>query len=468
VRTGTILPTVRLRRPPDLDNGIVTSARSRRRFLAVGAVALAAAGGLVAVTRPSGPGTPVEVQAAGDSPPGDVGDLLPGPSSAPTEATAPGSSSTSSSTTGPATGPTTVTTGRPTATSGPTTTTTTGVCAPAAPVYAFGLWRQPDGDGWAAGANPALQRSTDGGRTWGPACLPASAVSGAGALHAVAFTYYGYHGWVVGGSGGRPVALRTVDGGDRWLAGRLPDGLAGSLTDAAFADFPHGWAVGHLTGTGPANATGGILLATSDGGATWTERPLPEGIGRLSRLATVGASHAWAVGMKLDGTPVVVATTDGGATWTAQTLPGGIRELRDVAFVDTRRGWAVGALPVPHPVEADRADPGVILTTADGGATWTEQATTVGSLWSVSAVDADTVFAGGGYGLFSTTDGGTTWAKQPFTLPALDAISFTDATSGWVTHSMFSTVCRTEDGGRTWVPTPLKSTVTPAPCTPVL
>ena len=136
--------------------------------------------------------------------------------------------------------------------------------------------------------------------------------------------------------------------------------------------------------------------------------------------------------------------------------------------MDARRGWAVGALPVPQPVEPDRADPGVILTTADGGATWTEQARTVGSLWSLSAVDAATAFAGGGYGLFSTVDGGTTWVKQPFTLPALDAISFTDATHGWVTHSMLSTVCRTDDGGRTWVPAPLKNTVTARACTPVL
>jgi photosystem II stability/assembly factor-like uncharacterized protein len=357
---------------------------------------------------------------------------------------------------------------RLTTTSAPTTTTTIEVCAPAAPVYAFGLWRRPDGNGWAAGANPTLQRSTDGGQTWAPACLPASAVPGAGALYGVTFGEDGQHGWVAGGSGGRPVLLRTADGGDRWLAARLPDGIAGGLTDVAFADLRHGWAVGHLTGTGPANAAGGLLLATTDGGATWTAQALPDGIGRLGRVAVVDAGHAWATGTTLAGRPVVVATTDGGATWTSQTLPDGIRELRDVAFVGRERGWAVGALPVPQPSEAGKDDPGVILTTTDGGASWIEQARTVGSLWSVAAVDSSTVFAGGGYGLFSTTDGGAAWAKQPFTLPALDAISFTDASHGWVTHSMFSTVCRTDDGGRTWVPSALKSTATPRPCTPVL
>jgi photosystem II stability/assembly factor-like uncharacterized protein len=174
------------------------------------------------------------------------------------------------------------------------------------------------------------------------------------------------------------------------------------------------------------------------------------------------------VGTSTEGRPVIIATADGGATWSPQSLPGGIRELRDVAFVDRQRGWAVGARPVAQPAEPGRDDPGVILTTADGGATWTEQADTVGSLWSIDAIDARTVFAGGGYGLFSTTDGGVTWSKQKFALPALDAVSFTDATHGWVTHSMFSTVCRTDDGGRTWVPSALRSTVTPKPCTPDL
>lgn len=421
-------------------------------------MALVAVGGLVAVSRPSPSGKAVEVRTAGDAPLTTLTRPVTSTIDV-TPTTKPRRLTTTSA-------PTTTT--APTTIAAPTTTTTTEVCAAAAPVYAFGVWRRPDGNGWAAGANPALQRSADGGQTWVPACLPASAVSGPGALYAVAFDDDGRHGWVAGGSGGRPVVLRTADGGGRWLAARLPGGIAGGLSDVGFADLRHGWAVGHLTGTGPANAAGGLLLATSDGGATWRAQTLPDGIGRLGRIAVAGATHGWATGTTLAGRPVVVATIDGGATWTSQPLPDGIRELRDLAFVDRERGWAVGALTVTQPPEAGNEDPGVILTTTDGGATWTEQARTVGSLWSVAAVDASTVFAGGAYGLFSTTDGGATWARQPFALPALDAISFTDPTHGWVTHSMFSTVCRTDDGGRTWVPSALKSTATPRPCTPVL
>ena len=73
--------------------------------------------------------------------------------------------------------------------------------------------------------------------------------------------------------------------------------------------------------------------------------------------------------------------------------------------------------------------------------------------------------AGGGYGLFSTHDGGGTWAKQAFTLPALDAVSFSDATHGWVSHSMFSVVCRTDDGGRTWVGSDVRGGYKGSACT---
>ncbi|MDQ1569077.1 MAG: hypothetical protein QOF96_3957, partial [Actinomycetota bacterium] len=346
-----------------------------------------------------------------------------------------------------------VTTKRPrsTTTSAPTTTTTVAACAPAKPIYAFGLARRPDGNGWAAGGNPTLQRTTDGGLTWAPACLPSEVITGPGGLYGVVFAADGRHGWTVGGSGGQPVALRSVDGGDHWLAGSLPAGIAGGLSDVDVPDGRHGWAVGFLSGNGPANAAGGVVLNSSDGGATWAAQTVPAEVGRLNHVSFADTVHGWAVGVATNGKPVLIATADGGATWSRQTLPDGIRELRDVAFVDANHGWAVGALPIPLPVEAGKDDPGVVLTTTDGGATWGRQATTVGSLWSLQAVDGQNLFAGGGYGLFSSHDGGVTWEKQTFRLPALDAISFTDAAHGWVTHSMFSTLCRTDDGGRTWV-----------------
>ena len=410
---------------------------------------------------------PLDVQATGglqpdDLLPGDPAQLLPDlGSSSMTAPSRPSSTSSSSTTTTTAKVPKTTTSTAP-------TTTTTAVpadCAAAQPTFAFGLLRQPDGNGWAAGGNPALQRTDDRGATWSPACVPTAAVKGPGAFRGIDFAADGQHGWVVGGSATEAVALRTVDGGQHWLLGKLPAGIAGTLDAVAFADAAHGWAVGHLTGTGPANAAGGLALVTSDGGVTWTAQTLPADVGRLNRVAVVDPTHAWTVGVALNGSPLVLATTDAGATWAGQTIPAGVaRDLRDIAFVDRQHGWAVGSSTTAPPPNAISGI-GVVLATADGGVTWTQQATTAGSLWSIDVIDRNTVFAGGGYSLFSTHDGGATWDKQVFTLPALDAISFTDATHGWVTHSMFSVVCRTDDGGRTWVPSGLKAGMTLRSCT---
>lgn len=439
--------------PPGPDNGTVRLPGRRARFVAAGVVAVVGLGGLVAVTRPSGSGkVSVEVEARGGHTPDEAANL---PSSS-------SSSSSSSTTAKPAT--TTTKPPKPTTSSAPTTTTatTTVACAPSAPIYALSLLRRPDGNGWVGGANPALQRTADGGRTWAPACLQADAVTGPGGIYGIAFTADGTHGWATGGTSQHPVAFRTVDGGDHWLAAELPTGLTGGLGGVTFIDSSHGWTVGSLAGNGPANAVGGYVLATTDGGVTWEVQPVPPTVARLNRIVFADADHGWAVGAAGDGTPALVATVDGGSTWTRQTLPPGIRDLRDVAFLDANHGWAVGGLP-PEP---GKESPGVVLSTSDGGATWVQQAVTTGDLWTLAVIDGQTAYAGGARGLWSTHDGGTTWDKQVFALPALDAISFTDAEHGWVTHSMFSTVCRTEDGGRTWNASDVRSGYQGTACTP--
>jgi photosystem II stability/assembly factor-like uncharacterized protein len=433
----------------------------RQRLVALGVAAVVAGGTVFAVTRGSDAGkAALEVQAADNLQPGEVSDPLSAFEPSSTTVTAPGPSSSSSSTT-------LAKVPKTTTTSGPTTTTTGPVpdCAPADPVYAFGLVRRPDGNGWSAGGNPALQRTLDGGATWTPACVPSAAVTGPGAFRGIEFAADGDHGWTVGGTQTEAVVLRTVDGGEHWLMATLPSGISGTLNDVAFADVRHGWAVGHLTGTGPANAAGGLVLASSDGGATWAaQTALPADVGRLNRVTVVDGTHAWAVGVALNGAPLIVATSDGGATWVRQAPPDGVaRDLRDIAFVDREHGWAAGSSTAAPPPN-DISGTGVVLATSDGGATWAHQATTAGSLWSLDIVDRNTLFAGGGYSLFSTRDGGVTWDKQTFTLPALDAISFTDADHGWVTHSMFSVICRTDDGGRTWLPSGVKPGMTLRPC----
>ena len=418
-----------------------------------GLIALVGIGGLV-IRSSDGGAPPVEVRADGRTSTDGTGPVGTDPTGPPAP-TSTSSAATFTSSTTASTRPKATTT---TITAPTTTTTSEMACASLAPQYAFGLLRRPDGNGWAAGGNPALQRSTDGGRTWTPVCIQADAVTGPGGLFGIAFAADGVHGWATGGISQQPLALRTVDGGDHWLASFLPADLTGSLGSVTFVDTAHGWTVGSRTGTGPANAAGGYVLATRDGGQTWATQNVPETVARLNRIAFVDATHGWAAGVAGDARPALIGTTDGGASWASQTVPAEVRTLRDVAFVDTHQGWAVGELWAAP----GETSPGVVLTTGDGGGTWTQQATTARDLWTLAVVDRQTLFAGGGYGFWASRDGGASWDEQPFALPALDSMSFADAAHGWVTHSMFSVICRTDDGGRTWTPSDVRPGKLPA------
>lgn len=105
---------------------------------------------------------------------------------------------------------------------------------------------------------------------------------------------------------------------------------------------------------------GGLVFASRDAGRSWSHpgQNLAEGAGRQCdwRGVALQGTRCWIVG---NPGSVVLHSADAGATW--ELLPTGrTSPLNDVAFVDERRGVAVGAL-------------GAILTTDDGGRTWTKR-----------------------------------------------------------------------------------------------
>jgi hypothetical protein len=99
------------------------------------------------------------------------------------------------------------------------------------------------------------------------------------------------------------------------------------------------------------------FISTGDGGWVW-QNPLPQG-NDLYSVAFSDASHGWAVG---DG-GTILATTNGGATWTKQSS-GTTNELNGVAFSDASHGWVVGSFETYYPSPHDY---GTILATSTGG-----------------------------------------------------------------------------------------------------
>jgi len=94
-------------------------------------------------------------------------------------------------------------------------------------------------------------------------------------------------------------------------------------------------------------------------------------------------------------------------SWTLIFERPSVAKYEDIAFPDPGHGWVVSA----------RGD---ILNTADGGLTWTVQASGLGPLRSVDFLDRTHGFAGTVNGkLYTTTDGGSVWTDITSTLPKL-------------------------------------------------
>ncbi len=175
----------------------------------------------------------------------------------------------------------------------------------------------------------------------------------------------------------------------------------------------------------------------------------------MSGVYFVDESRGWAVGQ--DGYPGngrIVATTDGGGTWTEQPA-GPVRYLSSAFFVDSLLGWVVGDM--------------VILKTTDGGSTWVEKDTAFTRVWglplhSVCFANKDTGWVVGGIAgesvIASTRDGGLTWSHQLFgsATPSQDIgrlywVTFVDDTTGWFVGTrrdgVTSLILNTKDGGQT-------------------
>jgi photosystem II stability/assembly factor-like uncharacterized protein len=164
------------------------------------------------------------------------------------------------------------------------------------------------------------------------------------------------------------------------------------LTSVFFLDDKLGWACGH----------DGTVLATQDGGETWTS--LHEEAGKDRVLLSIwfeNAQHGIAVGQF----GLVLETADGGKTWDDRKLVSG--ELGDRHMFSIFAGGK-GLVLVA-------AEAGTMFRSDDAGKTWKAVATdNRGSFWSGIALHDGSLIAAGMRGhVYRSTDRGLSWHATP-------------------------------------------------------
>ena len=158
----------------------------------------------------------------------------------------------------------------------------------------------------------------------------------------------------------------------------------------------------------------------------------------------------------------ILKTTDRGRTWTTQPAPLVIGRAypRDIEFIDENTGFISYQDTEGCPANCRQLYS--LLTTTDGGKTWTiVQAKDQGVLMTIHFTSATNGVATATEGVSSsqfipvllrTTDGGKSWQKIPAVKPggSGNTLYFLNAQAGFLLNNQLRTVSATNDGGQTW------------------
>jgi photosystem II stability/assembly factor-like uncharacterized protein len=252
------------------------------------------------------------------------------------------------------------------------------------------------------------------------------------ALYDVFFDGAGRRGWAVGSGG---VVLSTTDAGATWT--RQLSTTSNTLHGVWFTSALEGWAAGN----------GGTVLHTLDGGSNWARLASTSSSENLMEIYFATRDTGWVVG---EG-GLILATTDRGVTWD-RTVRGGFT-LNGVRFAGTKDGWAVG-------------EGGIILGTHDRGVSWfiVQPSLTGQALKALWRIDAKTAVAVGALGVVartSVTPDSVAWVlgNNVGSLYQLEGVCLADTLAGFAVGSNgpAGAALHTSDGGETWAPQAVNS-----------
>ncbi len=211
--------------------------------------------------------------------------------------------------------------------------------------------------GITVGTYPGLPYfTTDGGETWTPGAMQADCRYGLDIVDTR----------VAWASGGAMNVRRTTDGGSNWPP--VSDyglGTTKSFHTISFLDDTTGWVASLY-----------MFGSTTDGGATWTDVPLPTDLNDIASIDLI----APATGYLLDFSGNLYFTADNGSTWTVRSrldlaglvIPKATYQMAAMRFSASGDGMIVVS-------EEYRQGKVMAFHTSDGGRTWTSEAVAVTS-----------------------------------------------------------------------------------------
>jgi photosystem II stability/assembly factor-like uncharacterized protein len=241
-------------------------------------------------------------------------------------------------------------------------------------------------------------------------------------------------GWAVGWAG---IILNTNDSGLNWKVceWQYSGDIYCVLNDVKFVDVDNGWIVGRAK---IGDLLHGIVMHTSDGGATWEiqmewREGGEYGWYELYGVDFINPMQGWVVGEY----NTIFHTDYGGLNWTHQ-LYGGAYTIYDIKFINENIGWACGSC-------------GRIWRTLNGGLGWgSTDSPTFGTLYKLDFSDLEDIWCISSFGdVVYSEDGGFTWTLKKTDLGCLQGLDFINSTHGWVVNTG-GEIYNTEDGGYSW------------------
>ncbi|MNH01377.1 Ycf48-like protein precursor [compost metagenome] len=191
----------------------------------------------------------------------------------------------------------------------------------------------------------------------------------------------------------------------------------------------------------------GHILFSDDQGKTWTQARVPTRQ-LLTAVFFLDDKRGWAVGHDAQ----ILASADGGATWSKQ-FEDLSREapLLDITFLDAEHGFAVGAY-------------GALLETRDGGQHWQDTAERLDNpdqlhLNGIARIaDAGLFIVGEQGSMFRSGDNGQTWARveSPYE-GSLFGVIGTAQPRTLLAYGLRGNLFRSSDFGDSWQPIELKA-----------